>query len=186
MAAHSYFIPGGASQRGGGGGGQAPAFHVARCQTRSLVDIRLGPIGSHQGSLGLVGDPYGSVSYSYTNTGPSSLASGLVGGRRAISAISAKSAKVRSGPKTSNLLRNGSRIDGLARNQDQMNRIACPDPSGPLLSPKTPKKNFSKENGPRRPRRTSAAARTPIGAGRGLRSPFLIFPEAGLASPQCF
>ena len=30
LAARSYFIPGGASQRGGG---QAPAFRVARCQT---------------------------------------------------------------------------------------------------------------------------------------------------------
>ena len=53
--------------------------------------------------------------------------------------ISATSAKVRSGPKTSNLCRNGSRIHGLARNKDQMNRIGCPDPSGPLLAPKTAK-----------------------------------------------
>ena len=45
--ARGYFIPGGASQRGGG---QAPAFRVARCRTRSLVDIRLDPVGSHQGS----------------------------------------------------------------------------------------------------------------------------------------
>ena len=45
-----------------GGGGQAPAFRVARCRTRSLVDIRLSPVGSHQGSWGLVGYPYGSVS----------------------------------------------------------------------------------------------------------------------------
>ena len=59
LAARGYFIPGGASQRGGG---QAPAFRVARCRTRSLVDIRLGPVGSRQGSSGLVGDPYGSVS----------------------------------------------------------------------------------------------------------------------------
>ena len=57
--ARGYFIPGGTSQRGGG---QAPAFRVARCRTRSLVDIRLGPVGSRQGSSGLVGDPYGSVS----------------------------------------------------------------------------------------------------------------------------
>ena len=44
--ARGNFIPGGTSQRGGG---QAPAFRVARCRTRSLVDIRLGPVGSHQG-----------------------------------------------------------------------------------------------------------------------------------------
>ena len=56
MAARGYFIPGGASQRGGG---QAPAFRVARCRTRSLVDIRLGPVGSRQGSSGLVGDRMG-------------------------------------------------------------------------------------------------------------------------------
>ena len=42
---------------------------------------------------------------------------------------------VPAGPKTSNMVRNGSRIDRLARNKDQMNRIACPDPSGPLLRP---------------------------------------------------
>ena len=48
--ARGYFIPGGASQRGGVS--QAPAFRVARCRTRSLVDIRLGPIGSRQGSSG--------------------------------------------------------------------------------------------------------------------------------------
>ena len=59
LAARGYFIPGGASQRGGG---QAPAFRVARCRTRSLVDIRLGPVGSRQGSSGFIGDPYGSVS----------------------------------------------------------------------------------------------------------------------------
>ena len=33
MVARGYFIPGGASQRGGG---QAPAFRVARCRTRSV------------------------------------------------------------------------------------------------------------------------------------------------------
>ena len=41
--------------------------------------------------------------------------------------------------KTSNLVRNGSRINRLARNKDQMNRTGCPDPSGPLLRPKTAK-----------------------------------------------
>ena len=72
--------------RARGGGGQALAFRVARCRTRSLVDIRLGPVGSRQGSPVLVGDPYGSVSQSYTDTGPSNLPSGLVRGRRTISA----------------------------------------------------------------------------------------------------
>ena len=59
LVARGYVIPGGASQRGGG---QAPAFRVARYLTRSLVDVRVGPVGSRQGSWGLVGDPYGSVS----------------------------------------------------------------------------------------------------------------------------
>ena len=53
--ARGYFIPGGTSQRGGG---QAPAFRVARCRTRSLVDIRLGPVGSHQGSSETRMGPY--------------------------------------------------------------------------------------------------------------------------------
>ena len=42
-------------------------------------------------------------------------------------------------PKSSKIARNGSRIDGLARNKDQMNPTACADPSGPLLRPKTAK-----------------------------------------------
>ena len=47
----------------------------------------------------------------------------------------------RFGPKSSKMARNGSRIDRLARNKDQMNPTACPDPSGPLLRPKTAKTN---------------------------------------------
>ena len=39
MATCSYFIPGGASQRGGG---QAPPFRVARCQTWSGVGPKTG------------------------------------------------------------------------------------------------------------------------------------------------
>ena len=64
----------------------------------------------------------------------------------------------RFGPKSSKMARNGSRIDGLARNKDQMNPTACPDPSGPLLRPKTAKKlTFQGKRppadpgGPRRP-----------------------------------
>ena len=117
-----------------GGGGQAPAFCVARCRTWSHVDIRLVHVRSCQDSSGFHGDLYGSVSKSYTHTGPSSLPSGLVGSRRGISATSAK---VQSGPKTSNLARKGSRITRLARNKDQMISIACADPSGPLLTPKS-------------------------------------------------
>ena len=45
----------------------------------------------------------------------------------------------RFGPKSSKMGRNGSRIDRLARNKDQMNPTAPPDPSGPLLRPKTDK-----------------------------------------------
>ena len=44
------------------------------------------------------------------------------------------------GPKSSKMVRIGSRIDRLARNKDQMNPTACLDPSGPLLRPKTVKK----------------------------------------------
>ena len=43
----------------------------------------------------------------------------------------------RFGPKSSKMGRNGSRIDRLARNKNQMNPTTCPDPSGPLLRPKT-------------------------------------------------
>ena len=57
--ARGYFIPGGTSQ---GGCGQAPAFRVARCRTRSGVDIRLGPVGPCQGLSGVRMGPYGSVS----------------------------------------------------------------------------------------------------------------------------
>ena len=143
------------------GGGQAPAFRVARCLTRSLVDIRLGPIGSRQGSSGTRMGPYLSRT---PIRAPSSHPSGLVGSRRD---TLAKLAKVRSGPKTSNLVRNGSRIDRLARNKNQMNRIGCPDPSGPLLKPKTPKNPTFQE------KRPPAAPLTPIGAGRGLHSYWL-------------
>ena len=56
----------------------------------------------------------------------------------------------RFGPKSSKMARIGSRINGLARNKDQMNPTACPDPSGPLLRPKTAPKPtfFFQENGP--------------------------------------
>ena len=46
--ARGYFIPGGASQRGGG---QAAAFRVARCRTRPLIDIRLGPVRARRGPV---------------------------------------------------------------------------------------------------------------------------------------
>ena len=46
----------------------------------------------------------------------------------------------RFGPKSLKIVRIGSRIDRLARNKDQMNPTACSDPSGPLLRPKTAKK----------------------------------------------
>ena len=56
----------------------------------------------------------------------------------------------RFGPESSQMARIGSRIDGLARNKDKMNPTACPDPSRPLLRPKTAKNKLFKENGPRR------------------------------------
>ena len=104
--------------------------------------------------------------------------SGPFGSRRDISATSAK---VRSGPKTSNLVQNGSRIDRLARNKDQMNRIDCPDPSGPLLRPKRPKKKFflrkTAPGGPGGPRRppsllsAQAGAYVKVGPAVTLRNP---------------
>ena len=47
----------------------------------------------------------------------------------------------RFGPKSSKMARNGSRINALARDKDQMNPTACPDPSGPLLGPKNNQKH---------------------------------------------
>ena len=55
LARTRLFHPWGASQRGGG---QAQAFRVARCRTRSLVDIGLGPFGTRQGSSGIRMGPY--------------------------------------------------------------------------------------------------------------------------------
>ena len=40
------------------GGGQALAFRVARCRTRSLVDIRSGPVRARRGSPGTRMGPY--------------------------------------------------------------------------------------------------------------------------------
>ena len=100
--------------------------------------VPLGPVRARRGSSGIRMGPYLSRTPIRVHPVFRQGSSGPVGSRRD---ISAKSAKVRSGPKTSNLVRNGSRIDRLARNKDQMNRIACPDPSGPLLRPKTTTKN---------------------------------------------
>ena len=99
----------------------------------------MGPVRSHWGSSGTGLGHYLSRTPIRVHRVIRQGSSGRIGSRRDISATSAK---VRSGPKTSNLLRNGSRIDGLARNKDQMNPAACPDPSGPLLRPKTAKKHF--------------------------------------------
>ena len=122
--------------------------HVVRHGHMLTSDwVPLGPVRDRRGSSGIRMGPYLSRTPIRVHPVFRQGSSGPVGSRRD---ISAKSAKVRSGPKTSNLVRNGSRIDGLARNKDQMNPTACPDPSGPLLMPKTAKKMF-KENGPRRP-----------------------------------
>ena len=124
--------------------------------------IPLGPVRARRGPSGIRMGPYLSRTPIRVHRVIRQGSSGPVGTYRP---ISAKSAKVRSGPKTSNLVRNGSRIDRLARNKDQMNRIGCPDPSGPLLRPKRLKKKKFKGNGPRR---TSAAPLTPICPGLGL------------------
>ena len=100
MVARGYFIPGGASQRGGG---QAPAFRVARCQTRSLVDIRLGPVGSRRGSSGTRMGPYLSRTLIRVHRVIRQGSSGPIGSRRDISATSAKvpvrSKNIKFGPK---------------------------------------------------------------------------------------
>ena len=114
--------------------------HVVRQGHMLTSDwVPLGPVRARRGSSGIRMGPYLSRTPIRVHPVFRQGSSGPVGSRRD---ISAKSAKVRSGPKTSNLVRNGSRIDRLARNKDQMNRIACPDPSGPLLRPKTAKKCF--------------------------------------------
>ena len=116
--------------------------------------VPLGPVRARQGSSGIRMGPYLSRTPIRVHRVIRQGSSGPVGPRRDISATLAK---VRSGPKTSNLVRNGSRIDRLARNKDQMNRIACPDPSGPLLRPKTGNFFFLRKTspggpgGPRRP-----------------------------------
>ena len=167
MAARGYFIPGGASQRGGG---QAPAFRVARCQTRSLVDIRLGPVGPRQGSSGLVGDPYGSVwvrilvVHRYGSIESSVRARRVPSGHIGhIGQSSVRSQNIKYGPKWVE-----NRPFGPKQRPNEPNRL-----SGPIRTTPEAKngknKNKLKENGPRRPRRTSAAPLTPIGAGRGLR-----------------
>ena len=101
--------------------------------------VPLGLVRARRGSSGTCMGPYFSRTPIRVHRVFRHGSSGAVGPYRP---ISAKSAKVRSLPKTSNLVQNGSRIDLLARNQDQMNRIGCPDPSGPLLRPKTAQKNF--------------------------------------------
>ena len=74
--ARGYFIPGGASPGG-----------VVRLRSSVSHIVGHGHLLTSawvpQGSSELVGDPYGSVSWSYTNTGLSSLPSGLVRPRRA-------------------------------------------------------------------------------------------------------
>ena len=58
-----------------------------------------------------------------------------------------------------------SRINRLARNKDQMNRIACPDPSGPLLKPKTDKKSDClRKTAPRGSRRPPSLLSAQAGA----------------------
>ena len=127
--------------------------------------VPLGPVRARRGSSGIRMGPYLSRTPIRVHPVFRQGSSGPIGSRRAISATSAK---VRSGPKTSNLVRNGSRIDRLARNKDQMNRIACPDPSGPLLRPKTAKKQFflrkTAPGGPGGPRRPPSLLSAQAGA----------------------
>ena len=128
----------GARARGGVVGLRRSVSHVVG-HSHLLTSgwVTLGPVRSRQGSSGTRMGPYLSRTPIRVHPVFRQGSSGPVGSRRD---LSAKSAKVWSGPKTSNLVRNGSRIDRLARNKDQMNPTACPDPSGPLLRPKTAKK----------------------------------------------
>ena len=138
--------------------------HVVRHGHMLTSDwVPLGPVRARRGSSGIRMGPYLSRTPIRVHPVFRQGSSGPVGSRRD---ISAKSAKVRSGPKTSNLVRNGSRIDGLARNKDQMNPTACPDPSGPLLRPKTAKKRIFQGKRPpaasRRHRRTPFHRSSPV------------------------
>ena len=91
--------------------------------------VPLGHVGARPGPTGVrivVVHPYGSIESSVRAHQVPSGHIGHIGQR-----------PVRS--KKSNMIQNGSRIDGLARNKDQMNPEACLDPSRPLLRPKTVK-----------------------------------------------
>ena len=132
--ARGYFFPGGASQRGVVRLRRSVSHVVGHSHLLTSGWVRLGPVRARRSSSGTRMGPYLSRTPIQVHRVIRQGSSGPVRPRRD---ISAKSAKVRSGPKTSNLVRKGSRIHGLARNKDQMNRIACPDPSGPLLRPKT-------------------------------------------------
>ena len=76
LVARCYLIPGRTSQRGGGS--DVSVSHVVRPRQRSgfegLGMVRLGPIGSQEGTSGYRMVLYGSVYQSYTDTGQSAAA----------------------------------------------------------------------------------------------------------------
>ena len=144
------------------GGGQAPAFRVARCRTRSLVDIRLGPAGSvrlveaRRGPVWvriLVIHRYGSIE---SSVGARRVPSGHIG------QSSVRSQNIKYGPKWVE-----NRPFGPKQRPNEPNRLSGPIRTTPEAK-NSQKQIFFKENGPRRHRRTSAAPLTRIGAGRGL------------------
>ena len=153
-----------------GGHGQAPAFRVARCQTRSGVDIRLGPVGSRQVSSGLVGarrgpvwvrilvvHPHGSIESSVRAHQVPSEHIGHIG------QSSVRSKNIEFGPKWVE-----NRRFGPKQRPNESYRL-----SGPIWTTPEAKNDqkidFLRKTCPGGPRRTSAAPLTPIGAGRGLR-----------------
>ena len=165
LARTRLFHPWGCEPEGGVVRLQRSVSHVVR-HGHMLTSgwVLLGPVRAHRGSSGTRMGPYLSRTPIRVHRVFRQGSSGAVGPYRP---ISAKSAKVRSGPKTSNLARNGSRIDRLARNKDQMNPTTCPDPSGPLLRPKTAKKTNLRKTapgGPRGPRRPPALLSAQAGA----------------------
>ena len=142
-------------------------FSVARCQTPSGIRldgfgwVSLGPVRARQGPIWSRMGPYISRTIHRGSAGP-------VGPYRVPTGF-------RRNPV---LARIGSRIDRLARNKDQMNPTACPDPFRPLLRSKTGKK--SSFQGKRPPADRRRHRRTPFP--RSL--PGLGGPQLLLAQPR--
>ena len=131
LAARGYFIPGGVSQRGVVRPQRSDSHVVRHGHGLTSGCIPLGLVRARRGSSGVCMSPYLSHTpirvHRVIRDGPS----GPVGIYRP------HQRKFGQVQKHQIWSQNGWRIDRSAPNKDQMNRIACPDPSRPLLRPKT-------------------------------------------------